>query len=247
MPGSPMIGIGPALRKARENRSKTIDEAARDTKIRAEYLQALERESFDALLGDAYVRGFLRSYSQYLGLDPEKISAAYTKSVGRQAPSEMPEPPEEAERSSSPLKPVDRTRSWIIAGGVALLLIVLFAVFGWLSRSHNAPPAALLPSVPPSMIPTEPQVTVGVIAKHEIEAVVNADGQQVFAGVLHAQEARTFQANRELEVMLARGGVVTLKVNDEDIGAPGDLEHPYTRTFYPPPSPTPSPPEGALP
>ena len=41
-----------ALRKAREERSKTIDEAARDTKIRVSYLQALENESFDKLLGD---------------------------------------------------------------------------------------------------------------------------------------------------------------------------------------------------
>ena len=37
----PMIGIGPALRKAREQASKTIDEASRDTKIKAEYLNAV--------------------------------------------------------------------------------------------------------------------------------------------------------------------------------------------------------------
>src|SRR5437899_1645495 len=56
------IGIGPALRKARLLRSKSIEEASRETHIRAEYLHALEHEQFDALLGDVYVRAFLRSY-----------------------------------------------------------------------------------------------------------------------------------------------------------------------------------------
>ena len=45
-------GIGPALRRARLVRGKSIGEASRETRIRAEYLQALERERFDNLLGD---------------------------------------------------------------------------------------------------------------------------------------------------------------------------------------------------
>src|SRR5438477_12466499 len=68
-------GIGQALRKARVERGKSIEEASRETRIRAEYLQALERERFDVLPGDVYVRGFLRSYSSYLGLDPKKVLA----------------------------------------------------------------------------------------------------------------------------------------------------------------------------
>lgn len=240
MPGSPMIGIGSALRRARESRSKTIDEVARDTKIRAEYLQALERESFDALIGDAHVRGFLRSYSQYLGLDPDKVLGAYSKSAGEQEASGLPEPSQEADRPSSPLHAINRSRSWGLAGGAALVVILLFAVSGFLSRSHTAPPPALLSAVPPSIIPTEPQVTIGMIAKHEVQAVVSSDGQPVFSGILRAQEARTFEGIREITVQIARGGVVTLKVNGEDIGEPGDVDHPYSGTFYPP-SPTPTP------
>jgi hypothetical protein len=70
-------GIGPALRRARLLRNKSIEEASRETRIRAEYLQAMERERFDDLLGDVYVRGFLRTYSSYLGLDAEKVVAIY--------------------------------------------------------------------------------------------------------------------------------------------------------------------------
>jgi len=248
VPGSPMIGIGSALRNARESRSKTIDEAARDTKIRAEYLQALERESFDSLIGDAHVRGFLRSYSQYLGLDPDKVLSAYSKSEGEQEASILPEPSQEADRPSSPLHAINRSRSWGLASGVALVVILLFAVSGFLSRSHTSPPPAPLPVDPPSIMPTGPQVTIGMIAKHEVETMVTSDGQQVFSGVLQAQEARTFEGIREITVTIARGGVVTLRVNGEDIGEPGDVEHPYSGTFYPPsPSPTPIPKPGGAP
>ena len=77
MPG-PTTGIGPALREARETLGKSLEEASRDTRIKPGYLQALERESFDTLGGDVYARGFLRSYSAYLGLDPDKVVVAYS-------------------------------------------------------------------------------------------------------------------------------------------------------------------------
>src|SRR5207248_1278222 len=75
-------GIGSTLRKARLLRGKTIAEASRETLIRADYLQALERERFEALLGDVYVRGFLRSYSTYLGLDPDGVLRLYSRRFG---------------------------------------------------------------------------------------------------------------------------------------------------------------------
>jgi cytoskeleton protein RodZ len=80
VPG-PTTGIGPALREARESLGKSLEEASRDTKIKVDHLQALERESFETLGGDVYVRGTLRSYSSYLGLDPDKVLSAYSDAV----------------------------------------------------------------------------------------------------------------------------------------------------------------------
>ncbi len=75
-------GIGPALRRARLLRNKSIEEASRETRIRAEYLQAMERERFDDLLGEVYARGFLRTYAAYLGLDADKVVAVYAGGSG---------------------------------------------------------------------------------------------------------------------------------------------------------------------
>lgn len=236
----PMIGIGPALRKAREQASKTIDEASRDTKIKAEYLQALETEAFDALLGDVYVRGFLRSYSQYLGLDPDKVLAAYTRSMGEHEPTEPP-PVIEPDRPASPAHPTDRHRSWTVAGIIGGAILAVAAVLGLLSRSQSTPPPASLPSVVPSVVVTDTEVSVGLIAKHGITTVVIADGETIFDGTLQPQEGRTFEAVEQIEVRLARGGVVTIRHNGVDLGAPGTKGSPYEATFGPEvPSPPPS-------
>jgi cytoskeletal protein RodZ len=64
-----MFEIGPALRQARERRHLGLDQAESDTKVRARYLRALEEEDFDLIPGPTYVKGFLRTYAEYLGLD----------------------------------------------------------------------------------------------------------------------------------------------------------------------------------
>jgi cytoskeleton protein RodZ len=61
--------IGNSLREARLRQHLDFPEIEQATKIRGKYLRALEDEQFDVLPAQTYVKGFLRSYSEYLGLD----------------------------------------------------------------------------------------------------------------------------------------------------------------------------------
>jgi hypothetical protein len=61
--------IGTSLREARLRQGLDFPELEQGTKIRAKYLRALEEEQFDVLPAQTYVKGFLRSYAEYLGLD----------------------------------------------------------------------------------------------------------------------------------------------------------------------------------
>ena len=74
-----MINIGQELKDARSRLGFSIKEAAEATKVRAEYLAKLEDNSFDIPLDTVYVRGFLRLYSKYLKLDPDRITDAYNR------------------------------------------------------------------------------------------------------------------------------------------------------------------------
>ncbi len=72
-----MAGLGDTLREARQRLGLTLSEVESATRIRRRYLEALEVEDFDALPAPVYVKGFLRTYARYLGLDPLPLLALY--------------------------------------------------------------------------------------------------------------------------------------------------------------------------
>jgi cytoskeleton protein RodZ len=75
--------IGRTLREARLGRGLTIEQVAQDTRISARFLEALEDEDFGALPAPVYVRGFLRSYANYLRVDAQPLLAALDEGTGR--------------------------------------------------------------------------------------------------------------------------------------------------------------------
>ena len=72
-----MQTIGERLEDARKQKGISIREAAESTKIRGEYLQKFENNQFDLGLSEIYVRGFLRTYSNFLKLPPDRILNDY--------------------------------------------------------------------------------------------------------------------------------------------------------------------------
>src|SRR5215470_1825405 len=72
-----MFDIGSSLREARLRQDLDFPELEERTKIRPKYLRALEDERFDILPAPTYVRGFLRSYAEALGLDGQPFVDEY--------------------------------------------------------------------------------------------------------------------------------------------------------------------------
>lgn len=70
-----MTELGATLRDAREARGLSLDQVERDTRIGRRYLTALEAGDFSVFPAEVYARGFLRSYSSYLGLNPVEMVA----------------------------------------------------------------------------------------------------------------------------------------------------------------------------
>ena len=72
-----MQSIGERLEEARKRKGVTIREAAESTKIRGDYLNSFENNNFNINVPDIYVRGFLRSYCNFLKVNSEKIITDY--------------------------------------------------------------------------------------------------------------------------------------------------------------------------
>jgi len=71
-----MPGIGQQLTAAREARGMTADDVAKRLRIRAMFVNALEREDWPAVGEPVYARGFLKNYAKLVGLDAEAVAAA---------------------------------------------------------------------------------------------------------------------------------------------------------------------------
>jgi cytoskeleton protein RodZ len=79
-----MPSIGETLREARMRQRLDIADVESRTKIRAKYLRALENEEFGMLPGPTFVKTFLRTYSEMLGLDPHVLVEEYRANYERE-------------------------------------------------------------------------------------------------------------------------------------------------------------------
>jgi cytoskeletal protein RodZ len=79
--------VGEKLKKARLERNISLDEAYKQTKIHSRVLEALEQDRAHTFLSFIYIKGFLKTYAQYLGLDGEKLLKEYIDSQKIEPPS----------------------------------------------------------------------------------------------------------------------------------------------------------------
>ena len=138
-----MFEIGGSLREARLKRNLTPADVQKAIRIRDRYLQALEEERWELLPGDAYVKGFLRTYADYLGLDGSLYVEEYNSRFAH--PDEPQLVPERFARSNGPFAGVGFLRPLAAVGIIVLLVAGIAAFAAWqLSDSSDgkqgAPP-----------------------------------------------------------------------------------------------------------
>ncbi|WP_332673719.1 helix-turn-helix domain-containing protein [Aromatoleum sp.] len=73
--------VGEVLRRGRERRGETVADVAYALKLTARQVEAMEGDRFDLLPGPAFVRGFVRNYARYLGMDADALLAGFDKTL----------------------------------------------------------------------------------------------------------------------------------------------------------------------
>jgi cytoskeleton protein RodZ len=119
-----MADIGATLREARIRARIDISEVEARTKIRAKYLRAIENEEWDLLPGPVYVKSFLRTYGEFLGLDSRQLVDEFKRQYERPSDQDL--------RPISSLgrerRERDRRRRRPRLGPIGAVVIVLAAV-----------------------------------------------------------------------------------------------------------------------
>jgi cytoskeleton protein RodZ len=224
----PLTGVGPALQRAREARGFSLDEAARDTRLRVDQLDALEREDFGVLPGEVYVRASLRTYASYLGLDAGKVVGAYAGTVEEVDPPPPPGRLGAVERMIAATRIRDNQRFLLVAA--ASILVVLLA-FGLLSRGEAAPPKAEIPADTLSPVPNDPSIRVVVVARSDVGLESVADGAPDSFS-MRPGETITLVALESLDVTVSDAGLARVSLSGTDVteGTPG-MPHTYRFTL----------------
>jgi cytoskeleton protein RodZ len=131
-----MPEIGPTLREARMRARIDISEIEAETKIRAKYLRALENEEWDLVPGPTFVKSFLRTYADALGLDSRAIVEEYKLRHERLSEVDLqPIAPLGSERRSRSPRP-GIPRAYMAWG---LLLALLAAIYALSSGGGSSP------------------------------------------------------------------------------------------------------------
>lgn len=141
-----MFEIGNSLREARLRRGIDFPQAELSTKIRGKYLRALEDEQFDVLPAETYVKGFLRTYAEYLGLDGQLYVDEFNS---RFVSGEEHEPRVRRSAARAPQRRHRRIETNVVLVALALVAIAtVIVISAWKASggkphaSKTSPPAA---------------------------------------------------------------------------------------------------------
>jgi hypothetical protein len=128
-----LFEIGNSLREARVRRGVELAQAEQATKIRTKYLRALEEERFELLPSETYVKGFLRTYADYLGLDGQLYVDEYN--------SRFVTDPEYRPRLSSASRPQRRNRrserNTVLAVLAVIAVVTIVVISAWKSSGGS--------------------------------------------------------------------------------------------------------------
>jgi cytoskeleton protein RodZ len=203
--------IGNSLREARVRQQLELSEVELATKIRARYLRALEEENFEALPAQTYVKGFLRTYADYLGLDGQLYVDEFNSRYGE---GEEPHEPVVARRSSNVRRQHRRLeRRWVVFALAGIGALFAFTIAAWkfggnpkepipnLANTTTAKRKALKPATPRQTTPARP-----VTFRLYMRAVHgncwmdvrnwSSSGRSRFTGTVELQQAQRFVARR---------------------------------------------------
>ena len=235
--------VGTILREARLAKRLSLADAEKGTSIRSRYLEALERDEYDKTPGEVFMKGMIRNYGNFLGLNGPELVQLYKASATGVA--------KEAVKSAG-IREVDKVKLNIqlkdprdvgsgtgrfelphvnvrqCLAGVVVLLVLAGGYFG-IPKAIDYFKHRPLTVASETQKVKQPAKTAVVWDKVQVELEatgdcwleVQAEGKEIFAGILKAKDKKTFEAKEKLIVKYGNIGVVKVVFNGEPVDLQG--------------------------
>jgi Helix-turn-helix domain len=226
--------IGNSLREARLRQGLDFPQIEQATKIRGKYLRALEEEQFDVLPAPTYVKGFLRSYSEFLGLDGQlyvdEFNSRYVRGEMEDEEPLRARPGPSFRRRSSPL---EKNAFLLAIGTIGVLTALVFVA--WRFGADEEPKVPLgddTVATKPAKRPVAKPARLGVrAAGGNIWLQVrrgSSAGPLVEAATLEQGQSRLYVAPR-LWLAVRAPANMRLRLNGRSVTVPGRGSGPVRR------------------
>ena len=235
------VSVGNKLKEARNNKSLTIEQIQKATRIHSTVLIALEEGRTSELLTDTYIRSFLKKYAQFLGLNSVELSKEYFPAYPENTPP-VREAPLTPETAAAP--------KFLYITGIAILAIILISLFvfaagkiaSYLKRpkavqqksaliskkkttqnikaSSKKKSSAKQNSVSKELIPKTAPLSLVVKVKEPVLVQLKKDGVLIFERVLTKGLTEKIIADNSIELGIGKAEALDLTLNGRPIALP---------------------------
>jgi cytoskeletal protein RodZ len=243
-----MPGLGDEFRAAREARHLSLSDVSEQIHIRSVYLQSIEAEDWSSIAAPVYVRGFVRTYARFLGLDQESAVERLTVMLGDAAPKPHDPVPVKAIRRRSSSGTSRAPSPWLWVGIVVAAFLVGVVGYKYYEYEQDggsatvavvASPAASAASgggsgqhatggsgaatAAPAAAPKADKIaqTLVVSVTQTSWLLVKIDGEQIVEGIYPAGTVKKFHGKSAI-IRAGNAGGVELTVNGKKMGPLGD-------------------------
>ena len=247
-----MQTVGEFLRAERVKKGLSIKDVESSISIRALYLTAIEEGNYAIIPGEVYLKGFIRNYATFLGLDPQAVMEIYRQ--GKSPVADTAPLPEKTEEK--PAQASSGGGSLIKWVSVVIVLAGIAAGLTWWSagsqKSEPTPPQASVteqqtapkqsppaPATPPAALPgqqpTQPAPAAKVVVTAKFTAQcwtqITADGKEIYEGIPKSGDSLTWEAANRITAKFGNAGAVELVYNGKAVGKIGGNGEVVAKTF----------------
>ncbi len=224
-----MESVGQFLRQTREAQEKTIDEVAKATRMSRQVAMALEEDRFSVLPAVVYVKGHLRTYARFLGVNEDDVIQMYMRFTQQQERIE----PDEWDAVELEMHETTRRTGliWQRVGIIAIAALVIIVGIVWgVQHARNRPAPAppertqeeqVLEATTQDTLIEWHKLELTVVARERTWVRVSADAVPTADLTLNAGDERTWQANERFTLDVGNGGGLELYLDGSLLGTAG--------------------------
>lgn len=173
-----MLTVGKLLQSSREKKGISLEQAEKKTRVRKLYLKAVENEDWSVFTSRIYIIGAIKSYSSFLGIDPEKAMAYFRRDYEKKENVKF--------RKIFPKLSFLPESKKLIAGGLGFVFLFFILYFGYQIYIFLSPPEIYI-SAPEKRI-FRNLAKIEIVGKTQKDSVVTIFNEQIFpddSGVFH--------------------------------------------------------------